>query len=760
MSKTLKTIGAVVGAVALVATGVGAFAVAGSALAATAGTASTIAGLVAGVANIGSALTQKAPPARGSVTQILIEPDAPQPYLMGETYFAGVMRHDVGYGPTTKKVPNPYRFMATVYSGAGPVQGLIGAQADFGSISSWYSGFLTYDSQLGATPEASSLSPTYSGAPGWASTAKLSGQAAIGWSFKFDKDGKRFASGLPVLGAVWQGVKVYDPRKDSSFPGGSGSHVLGDEATYEYSTSPALHAGMYCYGRYQNGRKVMGIGLPTDGVDWPLVAAWANDCTLNGWEVSGVCFEPGDRWQNLLDICAAGGGQPAFADGIMSFHWPRPRVALDTVTEDDIKGDVEVTAMTSFRDRLNTIVPKYRSPNHNWELIPAESVSVSTYVADDGQVRIEEWPFNFVKAVDQASELAAYQIVDARELKPITLPCGPRLRGYRPGDCLYLDLPQLGLDIEAVILTREVEPATGQVTFTMTSETTAKHSFALGLTGTPPPAPALGLTSEERDELAANASEPAAYTSALIATSFATDTDPFDGLLQATDTSITIESHSRTYSDRTVSVTGATITQDDQAASLLASDGTNTYRYRIYYDDEGREGGAVTFKATLDSEIAVNKSTQPYRHYVGTVTMDVVGGSGTQSGGSVPPGWSGDDYCVAHDTPVLLATGEYLEARQLAVGDLLRTQHEKTLEWGEYPVEAISFADASVYLCKIDRNSIRATAEHRFYIGDQWVTASQIGQPDGSDTVAKITVTHAHTYVSNGILSHNVKADG
>src|SRR3546814_5014996 len=113
--------------------------------------------------------------------------------------------------------------------------------------------------------------------PGWGSAYKLSGQAAIGWSYKFDKKGKKVANGLPVTGAYLTGVKVYDPRLDSTFPGGSGSCRLGNEATYVYSENPALHAGNYAYGRYHNGKRTFGIGLPADGIDWPIVAAWAKD---------------------------------------------------------------------------------------------------------------------------------------------------------------------------------------------------------------------------------------------------------------------------------------------------------------------------------------------------------------------------------------------------------------------------------------------------------------------------------------------------
>lgn len=510
MAKALRTVGVIAGAVALAATGVGAFAAAGSALAATAGTVASIATVTAGVANIGAQALAKPPPVRGSVTQIQIAPDALQPYCMGEGYFAGFLRHDVGYGATLKKVPNPYRFMPIVYSGGGPVQS-ISPRVDFATVSSWYSGFLYTDTQLGACPEPDALSPQWPGAPGWSSASKLSGQAAIGWSLKFDKDGKRFANGIPPLGAYGQWVKVYDPRKDSTQPGGSGSHRLGNEATYEYSANPALHAGTYAYGRYQNGKRTIGMGLPADGIDWAVIAAWANVCTANGWNnFFGVVYEPGDRWANLKDICFAGGAEPV-AGGKLTFKYSAPVVALDTVTIDDLTEDNRsITGMQPFRDRINTVVPKYRSPNHNWEMVDGQPVVNAGFLAEDGEEKRDVWPFNFVTDVTQATELAAYRMFDSREL-PFTLPCKAHMRHYRPGECLHIVDDELGLDITAIILKRHIDPATMKVTFEMITETVAKHAYCLGQTGIAPPTPAIGQTAQERDELASAAtSEPRA----------------------------------------------------------------------------------------------------------------------------------------------------------------------------------------------------------------------------------------------------------
>lgn len=643
MAKTLKIVGQIAGVVATVATLFGNPVVA------------AIAAIVATVATVASAALTKPPPARGSVSQILVNPDPPQPYVMGEGYFAGVLRHDTGYGATLKKVPNPYRFMAIVYSGCGPIQS-ISPRVDFATVSSWFTGFLFTDTQLGATPEAGALTPQWAGAPNWTSSHKLSGHAAIGWSFLFDKEGKRFASGIPLLGAYGQWVKVYDPRLDNDQPGGSGTHVLGDESTYEWSENPALHAGMYAYGRYQNGdgplldgtaatgTRVMGVGLPPDGIDWEVVAAWANVCDTNGWGMYGVVFEPGDRWANLKDICFAGSAQP-IPGGKLSFKYHAPVVALDTITEADLTDDeISVVTMQSFRDRINTVIPKYRSPNHNWEMVDAEPVVNSTFLTEDGEEKREVWPFNFVKDKDQAAQLAAYRLFDTRELAPITLVCKPRLRYYRPGECLTLDIPELGLATDAIIMSRQIDPVTMKVTLELMGETAAKHAYALGQVGVEPPTPTIGQTAQERDEAASGGADPAGLSTLKLSSSYTTGlagnvTQLHDGVGTGTVT-VTIPTHTRVYADGTqASIVGGSIVLDESTSYLLS------------YDDPDFAGGEIGVDITVVETVpgvggataadAYFSTTNPDRHYLAAVTTVDEAGAGGSTGGSSPPGGGG-----------------------------------------------------------------------------------------------------------------------
>jgi hypothetical protein len=468
-----------------------------------------IAAAVATVASIGATITQKKPPARGNTSQIMIGANLPMPYTIGRTYVGGALLHDVAYGGTVNDVPNPYRSMVIDWSGGGPVEEIEAFQADFetvpfssGAATSYYAGFMWLAQQLGATPEAAALAGPHGAIPQWGASYKLSGHAAGLVTLNFDKKGKRYASGVPQFGAILKGALAYDPRLDSSYPGGSGSHDFDDESTWEYSEDPALHALAYARGRYHNGKKVIGCGFPANAIDIAAFVELANICDTNGWKVGGTLYEPGSRWDNLKRILEVAAAEPVFVGALLSVKFSAPKVALDTITADDLAdGQYVVPAMKTWRDRKNGLVPKYRSEDHKWEMVQSDLVTVPEYVTEDGEEKEEEYPLELCQDKDQAAQVSAYALVNGREFGPIVLPCKPRLAEYVPGEALDIDIPELGLNEQLCVITgRSIDPATAIVTLTLESETTAKHAFALGQTGTAPPTPTI-TTGEDMDAI-------------------------------------------------------------------------------------------------------------------------------------------------------------------------------------------------------------------------------------------------------------------
>ena len=102
-------------------------------------------------------------------------------------------------------------------------------------------------------------------------------------------------------------------------------------------------------------------------------------------------------------------------------------------------------------------------------------------------------PYSLVQQVDQASQLAAYDICDSREAGPGTIPLKTAWLNYRVGDCLTFQ-PEDGWSMKVLVIGRALDAQTGAVTFTVRSETDGKHSFALGLSGTAPPTASLSYS--------------------------------------------------------------------------------------------------------------------------------------------------------------------------------------------------------------------------------------------------------------------------
>ena len=204
-------------------------------------------------------------------------------------------------------------------------------------------------------------------------------------------------------------------------------------------------------------------------------------------------------------------------------------------------------------------------------------------------------------------------MVDGREY-PVEVTVGPEFRRFRPGECLHLSIAALAVETDAVILTRRIDPATLQVTFTFASETAAKHAYALGLTGTPPPTPALGQTAEARDALAAAATAPTSAAHRLISY------DPLYPLSAAT-TTISVAAFTGVTDDgRTIAFADATIT------GLTASTA-----YNVFWNGAAYSAAVAPATAEMaDSDLV----------FIGYQATD--DGAGTYPGGTTAPGgWGG-----------------------------------------------------------------------------------------------------------------------
>ena len=762
MSGALSFVGKVAGIVATVA----AFVPGGQPIAAAAAA-------TAAVANVGAAVTAKRPPAQGSSTDITIGANNPSPMILGESYYGGTRVHQVGYG-TENDVPNAYLLAVDVYGVGGPYEALVGSYLDFTltafdannqAVGYYSNNVLFRDYQLGLTPEPDALATNWAGAPNWGPAYKLSGKAAIAWNARFPKDGKRFGSGFPQTGAVWRGIKLYDPRLDSTYPGGAGaqrwaspadvSAFSAAKATWTYSRNPGLHALRYALGTWERDettanpyKKTFGIGLDLDGIVIEDFVTLANVCDDNGWTCNGVIFEPGDKWANLKSILQAGGAEPCFRNGRLGLRINAPRVSLDTITIDDLAdGENVFPAMQSYRDRLNTIIPKYREPAQKWEFVATqEPVQVTQFVTEDGEEKSAERQYNLVTNPNQAAQLAGYDLANGREAGPVELVCKPRMRRYGPGDMLTLNIPEAGemfTDRDFVILNRTVDPAGMTVSLTLVSENPNKHPFALGLTGTSPPAITIPGPEEADDVAGSRDTERAAHL--IVRQSVAYP-------LGSTSDSITIEAFTATIDDgRVLNFPAQTLT------GLTAS---TTYLVLWNLDTSAFEAVPAPALEQVASDRYVIIREMTTANADGTYPT-----SPTAPGGDGGGGYGGGG-CPIETARLLLANadrtvpGETIAAGDIAPGMWVWAQMEAEAGTDKFGAYRVTFARTfESDLFSVDGRPLTSPS-HLWFEQDGWSRSDAIGKPAGRGRVVALTVADAHTYVIVGEdgtwhLSHN-----
>jgi hypothetical protein len=144
-------------------------------------------------------------------------------------------------------------------------------------------------------------------------------------------------------------------------------------------------------------------------------------------------------------------------------------------------------------------------------------------------------------------------------------------------------------------------------------------------------------------------------------------------------------------------------------------------------------------------------------------------------GGEVDPGpqptYPPISSCPAPEMKILMADGTLKEAGNLSIGDLVNTQHEDTFIWSTYPVTYCNIIpEISRIKILFNDTEFIGSYDHKFYneMTSSWLIAKDVKVGDvlsgktitGIEDykigpVVKITIEDAHTYICQGLLSHN-----
>ena len=235
-----------------------------------------------------------------------------------------------------------------------------------------------------------------------------------------------FSQGIPTRITIrGNGAYVYDPRKDSTVPGGSGSHRADNQATWEWTSTlarnPALQMLTWMLGWRINGILSVGLGIPAARIDLVSFIDAANLC---------------DETVTL----AVGGTEPRYrGDGLVS-EATSPSTIIDAFKAtmnadlDDVGGKLRLTVFhndladpvadfddddmisgfkwrqtPSLDESFNVVRGSFTDPSDTslYQHVTYPQVEIAS---PDGIERADQFDLAFVQSPSQAQRLAKQRL--------------------------------------------------------------------------------------------------------------------------------------------------------------------------------------------------------------------------------------------------------------------------------------------------------------------------------------------------------------
>ncbi len=282
----------------------------------------------------------------------------------------------------------------------------------------------------------------------WTSNHRGRGVAYVATQFEVDEDA--YKSGQPQQSFIVKGKKCYDPALDTS-PGADPTN-----ASYiTYTTNPARILADYLTDTN------VGCKIPTAKIDWDLVLAAANICDEDVLIPPAsptteqkrytcnvrifVASTPAERRENILLLAGAMMGYCNFQGGKYRMYAGAAQSSDYTLTDDDLVGGVSVVTELSADKKYNYVPGQFYDASRNYQLLPFEPRSSSTYETNDGGRKEREVEFPACTAQYEAQRNAITILKRSRRKLEISGLWGFSAYKVRPGKVGTITLNEWGI---------------------------------------------------------------------------------------------------------------------------------------------------------------------------------------------------------------------------------------------------------------------------------------------------------------------------
>jgi hypothetical protein len=390
--------------------------------------------------------------------QASLNSSAPRPMVFGRTAMATDIRYvepsgtnqeyiDYIIAVASHKVTSIEEIWledALAWSATGGVQGI-------------YVGFLTVSTILEG---GASAYHTVNAGTHWGSAQRLTGCASIHLRIKRSGTNSPFTGGLPGrMTVIGKGMPLYDPRRDSTVPGGSGTMRANDQTTWSYAPGGteigqnlALQSLAYLLGWKIGGKLAVGCGIPPARLDLAGMITAANLCdetvtTVAGtqprYHGSGLVSEADDPSQVLTTFATTCNGRFRESLGKLALVVMHNDLALASADpglgDDEMIGGFTWNPDPSLEQTYNVVRGRFTDPSNAslYQLVDYPEVRLTS---TDGIDRVFQLDLPWVQDAAMAQRIAK-QILERKQYQR-TLSAVWNMAGwsYKVGDVVPITL--------------------------------------------------------------------------------------------------------------------------------------------------------------------------------------------------------------------------------------------------------------------------------------------------------------------------------
>jgi hypothetical protein len=283
---------------------------------------------------------------------------------------------------------------------------------------------------------------------------------------RYEYDGEVFASGVPLITAVVQGKKVYDPRT----------------STTAYSNNAALCIRDFITSTY---------GLSDNAIDDVSFSAAANESdenvALSGggtekrYTINGIVKASSPTGKVLGDMATACAGTLFWGSGYWKLKVGAYTAPVKTLTLDDLRGPINLQTRSSTRDSFNGVGGTFNNADGDFITADYPPIKSSVFQAEDGgDEMLLDLPLPFTTSASTAQRIAKMTLYRGREQMTISADFGLEAFNIEVGDIIAFDNDRYGFDgkeFEVIGWKFASDQEAGDLRVTLTLQETSEAAF-------------------------------------------------------------------------------------------------------------------------------------------------------------------------------------------------------------------------------------------------------------------------------------------